>query len=79
MIQDIFKDSDGKFCAAKTSFLICLFTFLPIIVHHEFNAIHVNYQGMASVLAVPSAIYFGRAHTKARNREGEDECSHKLR
>ncbi len=71
MIQDMFKDSDGKFCVAKTAFLISLFTFLIIIVHHEFNGIEVNYQGMASVLAVQGATYYGRSHTKASKFEGE--------
>ncbi len=63
----MFRDSDGKFCAAKTAFISCLSTFLIVILHHEFNGMgkSLDYQGMAVFLGVAGTVYFGRSHTKS--------------
>ena len=63
----MFKDSDGKFCLAKTSFASCLAAFLIVILNHEFNGggSDLNYEGMAMFLGVVGTVYFSRSHTKA--------------
>lgn len=67
----MFKDGDGKFCLAKTSFAACLSVFLIVILHHEFSGASddLNYQGMSMFLGVVGTVYFSRSHTKATSNK----------
>lgn len=66
----MFKDSEGKFCLAKTSFASCLAAFLIVILNHEFDGggSELNYEGMAMFLGVVGTVYFSRSHTKATTK-----------
>jgi len=55
----MFKDSDGKFCMAKTSFFVSLVTFLSVILNYHFGEkgqLPLDYIGMAAFLGVAGTV-----------------------
>ena len=62
----IFKDSEGKYCLAKTCYTVVLTVFTSVIAYKELNGLTVDYSGMSIFLAAVAGTYFGRSHTKAK-------------
>lgn len=61
-MKSMIQDGNGKFCMAKTCFLLSVLTCLSVIFQYPESA---DYQGMAVFLGAVGAVYFGRSHTKA--------------
>ena len=67
----MFKDKDGNFCLAKTSFAGTLSAFLIMIIENAFRDIprDLDYTGMAMFLGVVGTVYFSRSHTKSVEKQ----------
>ncbi len=68
MLKDLYKDSDGKTCAAKVAFMSTVATCLSSILYATYAETSIDYNGMGVLIAAVGAIYFGRSQTKASNK-----------
>ena len=61
-MKSMIQGQNGRYCMAKTCFLLSVLTCIGVIIHMPEKA---DYQGMAIFLGAVGAVYFGRSHTKA--------------
>ncbi len=68
MLKDLYKDSDGKTCAAKVAFMSTVATCLSSILYSTYVGASIDYSGMGVLITGVGTIYGYRSQTKASNK-----------
>lgn len=69
-MNELFRDIDGKVCAAKVMFITTVFIFqikaiISGMVFGGWSGGTLDYSGVAMVIGALGSVYWGRSHTKS--------------